>query len=183
MLRQEHIALVRAEKYDPFIRVAQEAKKLMEGLFQGLKPETKVTFREAAKAKRKQFPRDLREIRKRVQEHRYHDIVSRVKSPDSRFGLVRCVVEGNNGQRLNTCGVPLQRVFTDDIARVLQFNKNDAMPYIRKKSSSSIQLIFLKVRHSFNCFSFLVCRMTKMRYTVGSIRNKGNCSEHFLFLL
>ena len=52
----------------------------MEGLLQGLKPEAKVTFSEGVKAvpkvKIKTFPRDLKEIRKRVQEHRYHDIVS-----------------------------------------------------------------------------------------------------------
>ena len=38
-----------------------------------------------------------------------------------------------------------QSKFTDDIARVLQYNKSDLMPYPRKKACGAIQLIFLKV--------------------------------------
>ena len=52
----------------------------MEGLLQGLKPEAKVTFSEGVKAiskvKTKSYPRDLKEVRKMVQEHCYQDIVS-----------------------------------------------------------------------------------------------------------
>ena len=52
----------------------------MEGLLQGLKPEAKVTFSEGVKAiskvKTKSYPRDLKEVRRMVQEHRYQDIVS-----------------------------------------------------------------------------------------------------------
>ena len=40
-----------------------------------------------------------------------------------------------------------QSKFTDDIARVLQYNKSDVMPYPRKKACGAIQLIFLKVRN------------------------------------
>ena len=52
----------------------------MEGLLQGLKPEAKVTFSEEvkviSKVKTKSYPRDLKEVRRMVQEHRYQDIVS-----------------------------------------------------------------------------------------------------------
>ena len=56
----------------------------MEGLLQGLKTEGKVTFSEGVKAKTKvkgkSYPRDLKEVRKLVQENRYQDIVSRDSS-------------------------------------------------------------------------------------------------------